>query len=50
MMAPAEVALPEALTFLFAPPLGSLRYRVGYGGRGSAKSWSFDGSFSISFM
>ena len=33
--------IPEKLRFLFDPPLGGLRYRVAYGGRGSAKSWSF---------
>lgn len=27
--------------FLFKPSLGGLRYRVAYGGRGSAKSWQF---------
>jgi phage terminase large subunit len=32
--------IPEALALLHEPPLGSLRYRVIYGGRGSAKSWS----------
>jgi phage terminase large subunit len=33
--------IPEAFAFLFDPPLGALRYRVAYGGRGSAKSWQF---------
>lgn len=33
-------ALPRALGCLLDPPLGSVRYRVAYGGRGSAKSWS----------
>jgi len=37
----AEVQIPEAFGFLFDPPLGDLRYRVAYGGRGSAKSWQF---------
>lgn len=37
----ATVKLPDAFGFLFDPPLGSIRYRVAYGGRGSAKSWSF---------
>ena len=35
------VEIPEAFGFLFDPPLGSVRYRAGYGGRGSAKSHSF---------
>jgi phage terminase large subunit len=34
------VEIPEALGFLFEPPLGAVRYRGAYGGRGSAKSWS----------
>jgi len=37
-----EVLVPEALEFLLpdlGPPLGSVRYRVAYGGRGSGKSW-----------
>lgn len=38
---PQRVEIPEALGFLFDPPLGSLRWRCAYGGRGSAKSWSF---------
>ena len=33
-------ALPKVLRCLLDPPLGSVRYRVAYGGRGSAKSWS----------
>lgn len=36
-----EVQTPEALGFLYDPPIGSVRYRVAYGGRGSAKSWQF---------
>jgi len=32
-----RVQFPEKLTFLFQPA----RYKVAYGGRGSAKSWSF---------
>jgi phage terminase large subunit len=36
-----DVQIPEAFTFLLDPPLGELRYRVAYGGRGSAKSWQF---------
>lgn len=39
--AQANVEIPDAFGFLFAPPLGSVRYRVVHGGRGSAKSWSF---------
>lgn len=37
----ANVNIPLAFEFLFSPPLGELRYRVAYGGRGSAKSWQF---------
>jgi phage terminase large subunit len=37
MNAPAE--FPERLRCLFVPPLGQMRYRVLYGGRGGAKSW-----------
>jgi len=40
-LATVEVELPEALSFLLDPPLGSVRYRVAYGGRGSAKSWNY---------
>lgn len=36
-----DVEIPFAFGFLFDPPLGQLRYRVAYGGRGSAKSWQF---------
>lgn len=36
-----DVDTPEAFDFLYDPPLGSVRYRVAYGGRGSAKSWQF---------
>jgi phage terminase large subunit len=35
-----NVEVPEKLGFFFEPPLGKLRYRVAYGGRGSAKSWN----------
>jgi phage terminase large subunit len=38
---PLSVALPRKSRFLLDPPLGSVRYRVQYGGRGSGKSWSF---------
>ncbi|HEY8378675.1 MAG TPA: PBSX family phage terminase large subunit [Nannocystis sp.] len=41
MAATIDVPIPEAFAFLFDPPLGSVRYRVAYGGRGSAKSWQF---------
>lgn len=47
MVAPIEVATPEAFGFLYDPPLGELRYRVGYGGRGSAKSWQFARSLLV---
>lgn len=36
-----EVDFPAAFSFLNDPPLGAVRYRVSYGGRGSAKSWQF---------
>jgi phage terminase large subunit len=36
-----DVHTPPAFDFLYDPPLGSVRYRVSYGGRGSAKSWQF---------
>lgn len=35
------VKTPRAFAFLYAPPLGQVRYRAAYGGRGSAKSWQF---------
>lgn len=37
----ATVKLPPKLVPVFAPPRGELRYRGAYGGRGSAKSFSF---------
>ena len=37
----ATVKLPPKLIPVFAPPRGELRYRGAYGGRGSAKSFSF---------
>lgn len=37
----ATVEIPEAFGFLLDPELGGTRYRVAYGGRGSAKSWQF---------
>jgi len=36
-----SVPTPAAFGFLYDPPLGDLRYRGAYGGRGSAKSWQF---------
>ena len=41
MTAPAVVEIPEAYDFLFDPPLGALRYRGCYGGRGRGGSWNF---------
>lgn len=41
MAARIDVPIPEAFAFLFDPPLCAVRYRVAYGGRGSAKSWQF---------
>lgn len=35
------IEIPEAFGFLLEPELGEVRYRVAYGGRGSAKSWQF---------
>lgn len=40
-MTSLHVPTPKAFGFLFTPTLGALRYRVAYGGRGSAKSWQF---------
>lgn len=40
-MTSLHVPTPKAFGFLFTPSLGALRYRVAYGGRGSAKSWQF---------
>ena len=40
-MSALTLQTPQAFAFLFTPPLGDLRYRVAYGGRGSAKSWQF---------
>lgn len=39
--AKAQIALPRKLIPVFAPPRGAVRYRGGYGGRGSGKSYSF---------
>lgn len=36
-----EVELAAGFEFLADPPLGQLRYRVSYSGRGAAKSWQF---------
>lgn len=35
-----QVQIPEAFSGLFDPPIGSVRYRGFYGGRGSGKSWA----------
>lgn len=35
-----KIQIPDIFRFLFDPPLGSVRYRVAYGGRGSGKSHS----------
>ena len=40
-MTAVDVQIADAFAFLFEPPLGSVRYRVAHGGRGSAKSWQF---------
>lgn len=40
-LARPRVVTPPAFDFLHTPPLGAVRYRVAYGGRGSAKSWQF---------
>lgn len=40
-MTTLSVPTPAAFGYLFDPPLGALRYRGAYGGRGSAKSWQF---------
>lgn len=40
-MSVLKVPTPKAFAFLYDPPLGSVRYRVAYGGRGSAKSWQY---------
>lgn len=36
-----DVATPPAFGYLYDPPLGSVRYRVAYGGRGKGSSWNF---------
>lgn len=36
-----EVEIPDPLLHVFEEPLGSLRYRGAYGGRGSGKSYNF---------
>lgn len=36
-----DVPTPAKFGFLYNPPRGAVRYRVAYGGRGSAKSWQF---------
>lgn len=40
-MTTARIEIPPKLVPLFARPRGSLRYRGAYGGRGSAKSFTF---------
>lgn len=35
-----SVEVPEAFDVAFDPPLGSVRFRAWYGGRGGAKSWN----------
>lgn len=40
-MTALSVPTPKAFGFLYTPTLGQLRYRVAYGGRGSAKSWQY---------
>ena len=39
-MTTLQIKLPPKLVDLFAPPRGSLRYRVMRGGRGSGKSFT----------
>ncbi len=42
MTGPAlDLEIPAAFDFLFDPPLGAVRYRGAYGGRGKGASWSF---------
>lgn len=36
-----NVSTPPAFTWLYDPPLGSVRYRVSWGGRGAGRSWQF---------
>jgi phage terminase large subunit len=40
-MAIAEVDAPETFAYLYDPPLGEVRYRVGHSGRDAGKSWQF---------
>ncbi len=40
-MTQLNVQTPKAFGFLYTPTLGGVRYRVAFGGRGSAKSWQF---------
>nr|QRW43084.1 MAG: terminase large subunit [Caudoviricetes sp.] len=40
-MTELTVPTPKAFGFLYTPTLGGVRYRVAFGGRGSAKSWQF---------
>lgn len=41
MAATARIEIPPKLVPVFATPRGALRYRYAYGGRGSAKSFTF---------
>ena len=55
MTAPAttrtlDVPTPEAFGFLYDPPLGEVRYRVAYGGRGKGSSWQFSRALLIHGM
>jgi phage terminase large subunit len=43
---PNDLQFPDALSFLFEPA----RYKVGYGGRGSGKSWGFGRALLIQAM
>jgi len=36
-----ELNTPEAYGFLYDPPLGAVRYRGSWGGRGAGRSWQF---------
>ena len=40
-MTALHVPTPKAFGFLYTPTIGGVRYRVAFGGRGSAKSWQF---------
>lgn len=36
-----NVPTPAAYAFLYNPPLGAVRYRIAWGGRGAGRSWNF---------